>query len=68
MTPSLIIVVAGGRFRWCALCGNEPVPRPDLSPGLVEGRFCPDCVAARLADTSRAHWCAVDTVGRGDDS
>ncbi|WP_007026848.1 hypothetical protein [Saccharomonospora iraqiensis] len=47
----------------CALCGTEPVVRPDLPRGTVDGRFCGGCIARCLDDPRGDHWCPIDTLG-----
>ncbi|WP_007025160.1 hypothetical protein [Saccharomonospora iraqiensis] len=47
----------------CAVCGVNPVTRPDRPRGTVDGRFCTDCIQDCLDDPRREHWCPVDTLG-----
>ncbi|WP_019814201.1 hypothetical protein [Saccharomonospora saliphila] len=47
----------------CAHCGNEPVARPDMPRGTIDGRFCGGCIARCLDDSQRDHWCPIDALG-----
>ncbi len=47
----------------CALCGAEPVARPDRPRGTIDGRFCHDCIHDCLDDPHPDHWCPIDNCG-----